>query len=102
MKIRVLYFDGCPGHRPAVELVRQVLSDLKVEAHVEETEVRGAEQAERLRFLGSPTIQVNGVDIEPGAEARSDYAMSCRMYGALGAPPRALVEQAIRGSVERS
>lgn len=97
MRIRVLYFDGCPGHRPAVELVRQVLSDLKVEAQVEQIEVRTAEQAERLRFLGSPTIQVNGVDIEPGAAGRSDYAMSCRMYGASGRPPRKLVEEAIRG-----
>jgi hypothetical protein len=97
MRIRVLYFDGCPEHHPAVELVRQILSDLKVEAQVEETEVQNAEEAEKYRFLGSPTIQVNGVDIEPGAAGRSDYAMSCRMYGASGTPPRKLVEEAIRG-----
>ena len=98
MRIHVLYFEGCPGHRPAVELVRHVLSDLKVEAQVEEVEVRDAAEAEGLRFLGSPTIQVDGIDIEPGAEARSDYAMCCRMYGASGTPSRTMVEIAIRES----
>ena len=98
MRIHVLYFEGCPGHRPAVALVRQVLSDLKVEARVEEVGVRDAAEAAGLRFLGSPTIQVNGIDIEPGAEARFDYAMCCRMYGASGIPSRAMVEIAIRES----
>ena len=99
MRISVLYFESCPGHRPVVELVRQILSDLGVDAQIEDVEVRNTKEAEQLRFLGSPTIQVNGVDIEPGAEARSDYyAMCCRMYGASGMPSRAMVEIAIRES----
>ena len=32
------------------------------------------------RFLGSPTIRVNGRDIEPGADARSEFTLACRVY----------------------
>ena len=71
---------------------------MKVEVQVEEVEIGDAEEAERLGFLGSPTIQVNGIDIEPGAEARFDYAMCCRIYGASGMPSRSMVEIAIRES----
>jgi hypothetical protein len=43
-------------------------------------EVHDAEAAQRLRFLGSPSVRVDGRDVEPGAEARTDYDLSCRVY----------------------
>jgi hypothetical protein len=46
--------------------------------------------AHRLRFVGSPTILVNGHDIEPGAAERRDYGLACRIYrtaaGTAGQP----------------
>ena len=42
--------------------------------------VSDLEAAERLRFLGSPTVRVHGRDIEPGADKRTDFALSCRVY----------------------
>jgi peroxiredoxin len=42
--------------------------------------VLNRDQATARKFLGSPTIRVNGIDIEPGSEARSDYALACRAY----------------------
>lgn len=54
-------------------------------------EVPDDEQAQRERFLGSPTIRVDGRDIEPGAAARTDYGLKCRIYqtpaGLSGLPP---------------
>ena len=45
------------------------------------SETRGdPERAERLRFLGSPTVRVSGHDVEPGADERTDYALSCRVF----------------------
>jgi hypothetical protein len=96
MRIRVLYFEGCPHHAPALERVRRVAADLGVEADIEDVEIRNTSEAKDLRFLGSPTVQIDGHDIEPGAETRSDYAMSCRMYGPLGVPSRTMIEEAIR------
>lgn len=39
MKIEVLYFEGCPNHRPAMEIVRETLNSLgrKDEIHQVET-----------------------------------------------------------------
>ena len=100
MRIRVLYFEGCPNHPLALELVRRVVADLGVDADIEAVEIRGPGEVKDLRFLGSPTIQVDGHDIEPGAENRTEYAMCCRMYGPSGVPPRGMIEAAIRnGSV---
>ena len=95
MIVRVLYFDGCPNHAPAVELAKSVAEKARVDATVEEVEVRNQEDAEALRFFGSPTIQVDGVDIDPEARSRSDYSFSCRMYGASGLPSRALLKAAL-------
>ena len=86
--VEVLFFDGCPNREPAVRLAREVVADLGVTAEVREVVVAEPEDAEALRFLGSPSVRVNGRDIEPGAEGRTDFALSCRMYGATGVPPR--------------
>lgn len=96
MKIEVLYFEGCPNHEPAVELARDAARDLGVSAEVVEVEVKNPEDAERLRFLGSPSIHVNGVDVEPQARSRSDFGYSCRTYGGKGLPSREAVAAALR------
>jgi hypothetical protein len=43
-------------------------------------EVRDPGAAAQLRFLGSPTVRVDGRDVEPGAEERRDFVFSCRVY----------------------
>lgn len=96
MRIDILYFDGCPNHLPAVEMVRDVVQALGIDATIREVEVRDTEDAARLRFFGSPTVQVNGQDVDPAVRSRVDYSFSCRMYGRSGSPPRALVEEALR------
>ena len=93
--VEVLFFDGCPNHGPAVDLAKEVVADLVPDVQVEEVEVRDAEDAARLRFLGSPTIRVDGMDIEPEARTRTDFSMSCRLYGSSGLPPRELLEVAL-------
>ncbi len=95
MKIQVLYFEGCPNHQPAVDMARSVVAELGIGAVVEDVEVKTQADAERLRFFGSPTIQVDGVDIEPEARSRTDYAFSCRMYGTEGVPPREILVRAV-------
>ena len=96
MRIEILYFDGCPNHLPTTELVRDVVQSLGIDATIREVEVRDAEEAVRLRFLGSPTVQVDGEDVDPAVRSRADYSFSCRMYGRSASPPRALVEEALR------
>lgn len=97
--IEILFFAGCPNFRPAVELAERVVADLGVDAHIQTVEVDSADEAVRRRFLGSPSIHVNGQDIEPDAGGRTDFAVSCRLYGDSGVPSRDLLESAVKATV---
>lgn len=63
MRVEVLYFNGCPNHLPAVERVRDILNGMGLHHDVREIEVDTYEKAEASRFLGSPSVRINGVDI---------------------------------------
>lgn len=78
--VDILYFDGCPNHGAAADLVRELVVERGVEADVRTVRVESPADAERTRFLGSPTVRVNGRDVEPGADERTDYVLACRVY----------------------
>ena len=96
MRIDILYFDGCPHHHPTVELVRDVVQTLGLDATIREVELRDADDAARQGFFGSPTVQVNGQDVDPMVRSRVDYSFACRTYGRWGVPPRELIERAMQ------
>lgn len=100
MRIEVLYFDGCPNHKPAIERVQEVLLEEGMSAEVLEVNVSDASIAQEVRFLGSPSIRVNGLDVEPEARAAREYGMMCRTYAVNGRreglPAREMLRQAIR------
>ena len=80
MNVALYYFDGCPTYRPALENLKAALRLERWPDEVDMVRVAGAGDAQRLRFLGSPTIRIDGVDLEgPDAESRG-YAFSCRVY----------------------
>ena len=79
MKIDFLYFEDCPSHEQALERLRKVLGEEAVETEVAVTEVTTEEQALDLEFVGSPTIRIEGQDIDPPLQ-QPGYALSCRTY----------------------
>jgi hypothetical protein len=79
MSITFFYFEDCPSHDAALERLRQVMAEVGVDAEIEIVQVETDEQAQRLRFAGSPTILINGRDIDPPA-TDSYYGLSCRAY----------------------
>jgi hypothetical protein len=97
--VQILFFEGCPNHQQASELVEQVAHELGLQPEIALVEVTDVEAAERLRFLGSPTIRVEGRDVEPGADERDDFALSCRVYrsehGLAGQPDAHLIRDAL-------
>jgi hypothetical protein len=80
VRIEVLYFEGCPHHKPVVKRVRAVLAEEEFSAELSEIEVPDAETARATGFLGSPTVRVNGIDIEPGSRAAREVGFACRRY----------------------
>ena len=81
MTIEVLYFDGCPNHETLLARLRELLTHDGVSSEIELRRITDDEAAQRERFLGSPTVRVNGRDFEPDADRRTDYGMKCRLYG---------------------
>ena len=78
--IELLTFAGCPNREAALTLIERVRAQLASNAEVQVIEVPDQPAAEQLRFLGSPTIRVEGGDIEPGADRRHEYVHACRLY----------------------
>ena len=99
MQIEVLYFEDCPNHLPTVERIYAVLREEGYRADVREVLVPDVSTAERVKFLGSPTVRVNGIDIEPAAVDRKDFGFMCRRY-AGGVPSHELIRSAIRLALE--
>ncbi|QIN85272.1 thioredoxin family protein [Rubrobacter tropicus] len=98
MKVEVLYFDGCPTYREAEETLREVLAEAGAGAGVALVAVNTDEEAERLRFPGSPTIRVEGEDLFPAGE-RGEWRLGCRVYatpeGLKGSPTKEMLRQAL-------
>lgn len=80
MKIELLYFDGCPSYRQALQNLEEVLAEEGIRATVELVKVSTPEEAEARRFLGSPTIQIDGVDLEGPEAVGSGIGLGCRVY----------------------
>ncbi len=79
-KIEFLFWQDCPSHPEARKLLKEVMAEMGLEAPVEEIEVLTDEDAARLKFPGSPTIRVDGMDIDAAGAAQMGTALTCRVY----------------------
>ncbi len=98
-RVEILVFDGCPNAEPTRELVGRVARELAIEPEIRVVLVSDPKAAQSARFLGSPTVRVDGHDVEPGAGPRTDFAFSCRVYrtanGLAGQPDEMWVREAL-------
>ena len=79
-KIQFLFWEDCPSHPKAWELLQDAMDKEGLEADVERIEVLTDEDAERWQFPGSPTIRVAGIDVDPNSAAEMGTALTCRVY----------------------
>lgn len=93
IQIELLYFDGCPSYKTAWAELLEVIVKHHLDTVIRPINVENLEKAAALQFAGSPTIKVNGEDLEgydgPGV-------MACRVYegsGRKGWPSKALLEE---------
>ena len=73
VRVVVLHNEDCPSTPGTIALIRKCVSDMGIAADVRTVLVRTQEEADALRFLGSPTVHVNGLDIEPAARSASAF-----------------------------
>lgn len=100
-RVELLFFDDCPNHEALVPHVRALLQRRWPETQLQFRAVESEEDARRVGFLGSPTVRVDGRDVEPGAEGRDDFGLKCRLYRVgdrlAGTPPDAWIVDALEG-----
>ena len=102
MKVELLHIAECPNAQRARCLLRNTLRELNLPPEIHEIEVTYLSQAEELRFPGSPTIRIDGIDVEAALPRQESYGLSCRTYlidGRLhGLPTQQMVRTAIRSA----
>ena len=101
MDVTLRYFDGCSNWHTAQERLRGALREAgltDVEPVLERVETQ--EEAEHIRFVGSPTILIDGRD--PFAGAQVSFGLTCRLYrtpqGLAGCPTSEQLLAALRES----
>jgi hypothetical protein len=79
MRVELLFWDGCPSHPKALAELRAAMADAGLDpSNVAVREVRTQDDADRERFVGSPTIRIDGVDLQPPRD--EPFGLTCRVY----------------------
>jgi hypothetical protein len=101
-RIELLWFGDCPNWQAARALLRDVVAEIAPGTPIREIDATDAAVAGRVRFPGSPTIRIDGRDVDPSFRDPGDYTPRCRLYrtadGLRGVPERAWIEAALRTS----
>lgn len=101
----MLTVAGCPHSNAAIALVHRVCAELGGNAEIRVIDIPDQQAAEQARFLGSPTIRVDGRDVEPDADRCVEYICGCRLYqgqhSLRGLPEAAWVRQALQDAQAR-
>ena len=80
VKIDFLFWKECPSYPKAWERLNQALKQKAITAEIQRIEVRTEEEVDQYSFPGSPTIRVNGEDIDPKGARDQRLGLSCRIY----------------------
>lgn len=101
MKIQFLYFDGCPSYKQGLKNLKQALSELSLSEDFVMINIETNKAAKEHHFIGSPTIIINGEDIDPRArDAKVTGYKGCRIYqteeGLKGTPTVEMINKAIK------
>ena len=78
MRVEVLFVPGCPNYEPALERLKNVLASEGLGVVVQGVPVNTSQDAAALMFPGSPTIRIDGVDVE--SDETTVPGLTCRLY----------------------
>ncbi len=80
MRATLYYFTDCPSYATALENLKEALRREGLPEDVEMVSVADEAQAKTARFIGSPTIRINSVDVEGPEAEQAGYGFGCRVY----------------------
>jgi hypothetical protein len=81
VRVELLYWPGCPSHDKALAELRSAMSRIGLDPSTIVVRELGTDaDAEREQFVGSPTVRLDGVDIDPSSAAEQPIGLACRVY----------------------
>ena len=99
-KIGIFFIEGCPGVLPTAKHIKEVIAEESIDAEISLILIETPEDARQLHFTGSPTVRINGVDIETNIKDIKDYALKSRLYTIDGKnldyPSKDMIKDAIK------
>lgn len=93
IQIDLLYFDGCPSYKNAWSDLLDIVVEHHLDVNVRPVNIDSLEKADALNFAGSPSLKINGVDLE---HYQGEGVMACRVYQEnenKGWPSKTLIEK---------
>lgn len=101
--VEILCFASCPGRQDTIDMVRAILHETPgLVASLSILMIETEEEARAHRFHGSPTVRVNGRDVDHAADESEGYSLRCRLYAHEGrlvrVPPSDWIRAALRGA----
>src|SRR3972149_1921087 len=99
-KIGILFIEGCPGVLTTAEYINEVITEEDIDAEISLILIETAEDARQLHFTGSPTVRINGADIETNIVDIKNYGLRRRLYNIdgkeSGHPSKDMIKDAIK------
>ena len=106
LRIDFLFWRECPSHTETWERLQTVLRHEGLQAEVHRVEINTDEEAVQQDFPGSPTLRINGRDIDPEGARGQRASLSCRIYHdasgrVVPLPSEALIRKAIKNKIQK-
>jgi len=95
MRIEFLHTPDCPNSDAAKALLESILRERGIPDLIQEIVIHTPDDAARVGFLGSPSIRIDGVDVDPASNEVLGPVLGCRLYDGAGVPARRLIEAAL-------
>lgn len=102
VKIAILFIKGCPGYTYTKKYIEEIIADEAIDAEISLIQIDNDEDARRLHFIGSPTVRVNGMDVEKGFSHTKDYGVRSRIYNVEGKPSGYPSKSMIRSAIKKA
>jgi hypothetical protein len=106
VRVEILAREDCPNRGMALVVVERVVDETGIPAEIEVVEVASDEDAEAYRALGSPTVLVDGRDVDPQPNVHADFSIDDRIYrtdrGPCGWPEAEWIRDALLRAVAQT
>lgn len=106
VRIELFVREDCPNRGMALIVVERVVDETGIPAEIEVVEVESDDDAETYRVLGSPTVLVDGRDVDPQPSGYADYTTDDRIYrtdrGPCGWPEAEWIRDALLRAVAQT